>query len=42
MFRLIENERKENNEKRAFYYLVEQRCKRKQKNLMINYNFNLN
>ena len=37
----MENKRKENDEKRIFYYLVEQKYKRKEKNLILNYNFAL-
>ena len=38
MFRWIENERKENNKKIVFYYLIRYRCKRKKK-FIINLQF---
>ena len=39
MFKWMENERKENREKIKFYYLLEQKCKRKEKkNLITNDN----
>ena len=41
MFRWMKKERKENKKKIVFYCLIEQKCKRKEKNLMTNDNFDL-